>query len=142
MKSFTSVLLAIVAVAAVQAAPAEKRDNIPSGTNCGGTYYSSSDISTAINAAQNDVNSGNYPDNYPHEYYHYSDEDITLTCSGNGPWSEFPLEQGYAYTSSQDDYQSPGADRVIFDTNSYEYCASVTHTGAASRDGFVQCDDN
>ena len=78
----------------------------------------------------------------PHEYYHDSDEDITLYCSGNGPWSEFPLEQGYAYTSSQNNYQSPGADRVIFDTNTYEYCASVTHTGAAKRNGFVQCNDN
>lgn len=66
MKSFTSVLVAVFAVAAitsVQAAPAKKRSGIPDGTNCGGTYYSSSDISTAINAAQNDVNNDSYPDN-------------------------------------------------------------------------------
>jgi hypothetical protein len=45
-------------------------------------------------------------------------------------------------TSSEDDYQSPGADRVIYTTSNGDYCASVTHTGAASYDGFVQCDDN
>jgi hypothetical protein len=66
MKSFTSIFVAVFAVAAiasVQAVPTKKRSSIPDGTNCGGTYYSNSDISTAINAAENDVNSGNYPDN-------------------------------------------------------------------------------
>lgn len=64
MKSFTSVaLLAFVAIVSVQASPVEKREAIPSSTNCGGAQYSRSDISTAINAAENAVNSGNYPDN-------------------------------------------------------------------------------
>jgi hypothetical protein len=95
-------------------------------------------------------------------YYDYSDEDITLYCSGNGPWYEvghaeevqsqtlskgsyhfscqYPiLPDESIYTSPQDDYQSPGTDRVIF-TEDGTYCAVVTHTGAASEDGFVACD--
>ena len=61
---------------------------------------------------------------------------------------------GKIYTSPSNDYQSPGTDRVVF-TGSGTYCAyvisdkvydradmccsTVTHTGAASYDGFVAC---
>ena len=92
-------------------------------------------------------------------YYDEASEDITLHCSGNGPWyevslplfplhssssqlsspSQYPLVPGGAiYLSPSDDYQSPGTDRVIF-TELGTYCAVVTHTGAASYDGFVAC---
>ncbi|UZJ52008.1 hypothetical protein CBS101457_001328 [Exobasidium rhododendri] len=136
MQTFFAIILsALVAVVFAQS-------NLPGGTNCGGTSYSSDDISTAISAAQSDSSSGNLPDNYPHQYYDEASEDITLSCSSSGPYSEFPLEQGYAYTSSSDNYVSPGADRVVYVTSSGEYCAAVTHTGAASYDGFVQCSDS
>lgn len=42
---------------------ASAASNLPDGTNCGGAYYSSDDIATAINAAIDDNNSGNRPDN-------------------------------------------------------------------------------
>lgn len=77
-------------------------------------------------------------DNYPHQYYDETSEDITLCC-GSGPWSEFPLVYNGPYYSSEDNYVSPGPDRVIFQTNTGEFCATVTHTGAASYDGFTQC---
>ncbi len=77
------------------------------------------------------------------------------------------LPDGYVYTSPSNDYQSPGTDRVIFSTNC-TYCAygppiliahvllltdgftlrlvvlnrCVTHTGAATYDGFVSCSDD
>ncbi|PWN46526.1 ustilago Sphaerogena ribonuclease U2 [Violaceomyces palustris] len=99
---------------------------IPTKTNCGGVTYSKSDISTAINAARKDAANGVYPDDYPHAYYQEASEHITLTCTSKGPYSEFPLEHGYAYTSTEDNYVSPGADRVVYVTSSGEYCASVT----------------
>lgn len=35
----------------------------------------------------------------PHQYYDESSEHITLSCDSSGPYSEFPLEQGYACES-------------------------------------------
>ncbi|KAI5117933.1 hypothetical protein M0805_009441 [Coniferiporia weirii] len=115
--------------------------SLPSGTvTCGSNKYTDSAITAAINAGVEDMNSGNLPDNYPHQYYDEASEDITLYCSGNGPWYEFPImPDGSIYTSSSSNYVSPGTDRVIF-TASGTYCAVVTHTGAASYDGFVACD--
>ncbi|SNX84699.1 probable Ribonuclease U2 [Melanopsichium pennsylvanicum] len=110
----------------------------PQSVDCGGNFYSSDDINKAIQAALNDVANGDLPDRYPHSYYDYASEHISLCC-GSGPWSEFPLEQGSIYYSTSSNYVSPGADRVIFQTDSGEFCAAVTHTGAASYDGFTQC---
>ncbi|KZS93715.1 ustilago Sphaerogena ribonuclease U2 complexed with adenosine 2'-Monophosphate [Sistotremastrum niveocremeum HHB9708] len=114
--------------------------SLPSGTvTCGSNKYTSSELTSAINAGLNDLNSNNLQDDYPHQYYDEPSEDITLYCSGNGPWYEFPLVPGGAiYKSTSSHYVSPGTDRVIF-TGSGTYCAVVTHTGAASYDGFVAC---
>ncbi|SPO26274.1 Ribonuclease U2 [Ustilago trichophora] len=112
--------------------------DIPQSTNCGGNVYSYDDINTAIQGALNDVANGDRPDNYPHQYYDEASEDITLCC-GSGPWSEFPLVYNGPYYSTRDNYVSPGPDRVIYQTNTGEFCATVTHTGAASYDGFTQC---
>jgi hypothetical protein len=112
---FYSLIIASVALAA---STAIAQSGVPDGTNCGGTRYTSDDLSTAISAARNDAASGNKPDNCeyqvrcilvtltrsdssfeladPHQYYDEASEDISLVCSGNGPWSEFPLEHGYA----------------------------------------------
>ncbi|TCD68871.1 hypothetical protein EIP91_009586 [Steccherinum ochraceum] len=113
---------------------------LPSGTvTCGSNKYSVSAITAAINAGVKDQSSGNLPDDYPHQYYDEPSENIELWCSGNGPWYEFPImPTGKIYTSTSSNYQSPGTDRVIF-TSSGTYCAVVTHTGAASEDGFVAC---
>lgn len=42
--------------------------DIPQSTNCGGNVYSGDDINTAIQGALQDVQNGDYPDNYPHAY--------------------------------------------------------------------------
>ncbi|KIP04074.1 hypothetical protein PHLGIDRAFT_76528 [Phlebiopsis gigantea 11061_1 CR5-6] len=114
--------------------------SLPSGTvTCGSNKYTASAITAAINAGVDDMNSDYYPDNYPHQYYDEASEDITLYCSGSGPWYEFPImPNGKIYDSTSSNYVSPGTDRVIF-TASGTYCAVVTHTGAASYDGFVAC---
>ncbi|KAL5521038.1 hypothetical protein ACEPAG_8960 [Sanghuangporus baumii] len=116
---------------------------LPSGVvTCGGNRYTVSAITAAINAGVGDMESGNLPDDYPHQYYDEPSEHIQLWCSGNGPWYEFPImPDGSIYTSTSSHYVSPGTDRVIF-TESGTYCAVVTHTGAASYDGFVACDND
>ncbi|KLO18305.1 ustilago Sphaerogena ribonuclease U2 complexed with adenosine 2'-Monophosphate [Schizopora paradoxa] len=130
--------LAALLVAATSALAA-----LPSGTvTCGDNKYSVSELTAAIDAGIKDLDDNNLPDDYPHQYYSESSEHITLYCSGDGPWYEFPLVPGGAiYTSSNSDYQSPGTDRVVF-TESGTYCAVVTHTGAASYDGFVACEND
>lgn len=42
-----------------------------------------------------DYNSGNEPGGYPHAYYQYADEHITVSCGGDS-YLEFPLESGRA----------------------------------------------
>ncbi|PCH33916.1 Ribonuclease/ribotoxin [Wolfiporia cocos MD-104 SS10] len=93
-----------------------KRDN----------YYSYSDITNAINEAED----GGASD-YPHQYHDYEGFDFS-SCSGE--YYEYPLESGEVYEGG-----SPGADRVIYDSYG-DFCACITHTGASSYDGFVECD--
>lgn len=51
----------------------------------------------------------------------------------SGPYQEFPiLQNGNVYTGG-----SPGADRVVFNTNG-AYAGAITHTGA-SGNNFVGC---
>ncbi|KAI3482385.1 hypothetical protein L1887_54940 [Cichorium endivia] len=106
----------------------------PSTTNCGGNVYSSDDINTAIQAGLDDAASGDRPDNYPHSYYVEASEGIELCCSSSGPYSEFPLVYNGPYYSSSDSYVSPGPDRVLYATDSGEYCATVTYVSNLSRD--------
>ncbi|KAF8317478.1 Ribonuclease/ribotoxin [Clavulina sp. PMI_390] len=141
MVSFrTLIAAASVATAALAAVTPINERSLPSGTvTCGSNKYTSSSLTAAITAALKDQSSGNLPDDYPHQYYSEASEHITLYCSGSGPWYEFPiLPSGKIYTSTSSNYQSPGTDRVIF-TSSGTYCATVTHTGAATYDGFVAC---
>ncbi|KZT75078.1 ribonuclease T1 [Daedalea quercina L-15889] len=97
-----------------------------SGCTCGDNTYTSSDISEAIQAAED----GGASD-YPHQYHDYEGFSFP-SCSGT--FYEYPLESGEAY-----DGGSPGADRVIYDSDG-DFCACITHTGASSEDGFVECD--
>ncbi|KAH8110878.1 ustilago Sphaerogena ribonuclease U2 complexed with adenosine 2'-Monophosphate [Phellopilus nigrolimitatus] len=140
---FSKVLSVFLLGASVVTAASVSVAAVPSGTvTCGSNQYTGSAITAAINAGVSDQASGNLPDNYPHQYYDEKSENITLYCSGSGPWYEFPImPDGSIYTSSSSNYVSPGTDRVIF-TESGTYCAVVTHTGAASHDGFVACDDD
>ncbi|TKY86448.1 hypothetical protein EX895_004597 [Sporisorium graminicola] len=133
MKLFATVSTLVIAAGLVAAC------DIPQSTNCGGNVYSYDDMNTAIQGALQDIQNDDYPDNYPHAYRDEPSEGIELCC-GSGPWSEFPLTStGQAYYSTEDNYVSPGPDRVIFVTSTGEFCATVTHTGAASYDGFTQC---
>ncbi|KAF7978717.1 hypothetical protein HWV62_45001 [Athelia sp. TMB] len=113
---------------------------LPTGTvTCGSNGYSATELTSAINAGLLFLLANDLQDDYPHQYYDEASEDITLYCSGDGPWYEYPLVPGGAiYLSPSDNYQSPGTDRVIF-TELGTYCAVVTHTGASSYDGFVAC---
>ncbi|KAK0555118.1 Ribonuclease U2 [Tilletia horrida] len=118
---------------------------VPSSTNCNGRTYTSDDISTAIDAAVQDARNGEYPDSYPHNaslndsYYVEPSEGITLSCSGSGPYYEFPLVKNGPYYSTKSNYVSPGPDRVIYTGNGI-FCADVTHIGSGSST-FGQCDD-
>ncbi|KAH7099980.1 guanyl-specific ribonuclease T1 precursor [Auriculariales sp. MPI-PUGE-AT-0066] len=110
---------------------------LPSGTvTCGSNLYSVSRISSAVAAGGSHVAAGTTvgSNSYPHRFYNY--EGLNMWCSStpSGPWYEFPiLSSGSIYTGG-----SPGADRVVHTTNG-TYCATVTHTGASSTNGFVQC---
>ncbi|CAD0086600.1 unnamed protein product [Aureobasidium mustum] len=96
-------------------------------TTCGDTYYSASQVNAAFNAGYNDyLNGVTYGNsNYPHQYNDYEGFDFPvddMICDvSNG-----------VYTGG-----SPGADRVVFNTNG-EYAGAITHTGASGND-FVGC---
>ncbi|KAJ7305452.1 guanyl-specific ribonuclease C2 [Mycena albidolilacea] len=130
---FTSLIITTVIAALAIASPAPRA--LPSGdVTCGRNVYTVSQVSAAVGggfAHRNDpIGSGNYP----HEYFVESSEHIELFCSGSS-FLEYPiLPGGVAYSGG-----SPGADRVVF-TTSGTYCAVVTHTGAATEDGFTSCE--
>ncbi|KIP12566.1 hypothetical protein PHLGIDRAFT_40767, partial [Phlebiopsis gigantea 11061_1 CR5-6] len=114
--------IALAAVfAAVQGRIARRQSG---GCDCAGTSYTGSDISQAISAAEDGGAS-----NYPHQYHDYEGFSFP-SCSGT--FYEYPLESGSAYNGG-----SPGADRVIYDTDG-DFCACLTHHGA-SGDNFVEC---
>lgn len=87
-------------------------------------------LSRSLNS---DENSGSSPSGYPHAYYQYADEHITLSCNDADQYLEFPLENGYGFTGG-----SPGAYRAIF-TEDGEFCAVVYHE-SRSDNSFAQCD--
>ncbi|KAH0368601.1 guanyl-specific ribonuclease F1, partial [Aureobasidium melanogenum] len=101
-----------------------------SSTTCGNTYYSASQVSAAFNAGYNDyLNGVTYGNSdYPHTYNDYEGFDFPV----DGPYQEFPIKKSGVYTGG-----SPGADRVVFNTNG-EYAGAITHTGASGND-FVGC---
>ncbi|PAV18076.1 Ribonuclease ribotoxin [Pyrrhoderma noxium] len=138
---FSDVIKNRFVISSIHASPLKR--SLPSGVvTCGSNRYTVSAITAAIDAGVNDMDEGVYPDNYPHQYYDYADEHITLYCSGDGPWYEFPImPDGSIYYSTSNNYVSPGTDRVVF-TESGTYCAVVTHTGASSTNGFVACDND
>lgn len=71
-------------------------------------------------------------DEYPHQYHDYEGFDFPTSA----PWYEFPILSSYAVYSGG----SPGADRVIFDSEG-DFDSLITHTGA-SGDDFVACVEN
>ncbi|KAF2155385.1 ribonuclease-domain-containing protein [Myriangium duriaei CBS 260.36] len=118
---------AILVSSAFGAAILRRQDE---GQSCGNTYYSNSAVNAAIQQGYNYYQEGQEVHSYPHTYNDY--EGFTFD-NVEGPYQEFPiLSSGNLYTGG-----SPGADRVIFNTNG-EYAGVITHTGASGND-FVAC---
>ncbi|KAF3483983.1 guanyl-specific ribonuclease F1 [Arthroderma uncinatum] len=120
-------LFSLVAVATAAPATLQARG----ATTCGSTYYSSSQVTAASNAACGYVQNGGTAggSTYPHVYHNYEG----FYFQGlSGPFYEFPLRTSGVYTGG-----SPGADRVII-TGSCQQAGQITHTGA-SGSGFVAC---
>ncbi|KAL1585152.1 hypothetical protein WHR41_06508 [Cladosporium halotolerans] len=128
---YTSIIATFALAASVLGAPApvEKRQG---AVTCGSTYYSSSQVAQAVNQGCDYYQSGQQvgSNDYPHRYNNYEGFDFRAS----GPWQEFPLLRSGPYTGG-----SPGADRVVFNTNC-QYAGSITHTGA-SGNAFVGCSD-
>jgi len=121
--SAACVIISVLLVGCQAAGLIAKRQS--SGCTCGDNSYTSDDIQDAIKAAD-DGGAGDYP----HQYHDYEGFDFP---SCNGTFYEYPLESGNTYNGG-----SPGADRVIYDDDG-DFCACITHTGASSKDGFVEC---
>ncbi|KAH8695461.1 Ribonuclease/ribotoxin, partial [Talaromyces proteolyticus] len=98
---------------------------------CGSTCYWQSDIDDALNKGYSLYKSGDTADDYPHTYR----DDEGFDFPVDGPYQEFPILSSYeVFTGSG----SPGADRVIFNEDG-DFAGLITHTGASSYDGFVEC---
>ncbi|CEH13017.1 guanyl-specific ribonuclease f1 [Ceraceosorus bombacis] len=121
---FAFALVALAAVAA--AAPLEKRVS----PNCGGKSFSNTNVNQAISNGVNDAASSS---SYPHTYNNYEGFDFSGECSDRS-YQEFPLvTKSGGYTGG-----SPGAYRVIYGTNTGNFCGAIYH--ASSDNSFSQCD--
>ncbi|KAL9716555.1 hypothetical protein Ac2012v2_001003 [Leucoagaricus gongylophorus] len=117
------IMAAYFAVQFVAAIPLE--DNAARSCSCAGRSYGATVVQNGINKARSGGAS-----NYPHQYRNF--EGFSFGCSGN-TYFEYPIISGSVYTGG-----APGADRVIYDNNG-SFCACLTHTGAPTTNGFVEC---
>ncbi|PYH97636.1 RNase Ms,minor [Aspergillus ellipticus CBS 707.79] len=121
-------LLPLLLSSSLVAASAEPRDSC--AYTCGDTCYWSSDVSAAQAKGYGLYEDGETVHDYPHVYHDYEGFDFSVS----GTYYEYPIMDDFdVYTGG-----SPGADRVIFNEND-ELAGLITHTGASSEDGFVQC---
>lgn len=98
---------------------------------CGSVCYYQSTINNAVSDGYSRYQNGNTQGGYPHTYNNYEGFDFPVS----GPYQEYPVMSSFkAYNGG-----SPGADRVIFNTQG-AYAGAITHTGA-SGNNFVACDD-
>ncbi|KAJ5130041.1 Guanine-specific ribonuclease N1/T1 [Penicillium bovifimosum] len=96
---------------------------------CGSVCYTSSAVSAAQAAGYKLYKAGDDANDYPHVYNNYEGFDFSVPKT----YYEFPImSSGNVYTGG-----SPGADRVIFNTND-QLAGVITHTGA-SGNNFVSC---
>jgi hypothetical protein len=115
---------------------------------CGSVCYTSSQVSAARSKGYSYYQAGTEAGSstYPHTYNNYEGFDFPVS----GPYQEFPLKTSGAYTGGKlihdeeevemvltGDSGSPGADRVIFNTQG-QLAGEITHTGASGND-FVAC---
>ncbi|KAK3685310.1 Ribonuclease/ribotoxin [Podospora appendiculata] len=130
MVQFLSAVLAFVSAVAVSAAaiPADVEARACAYT-CGTVCYTSAQITAAKSKGYSLYQAGSTLNSYPHVYHNY--EGFSFPTAA--PWYEFPILSSHAvYTGG-----SPGADRVIFDSNG-ALDKLITHTGA-SGNNFVAC---
>ncbi|RAK72323.1 extracellular guanyl-specific ribonuclease RntA [Aspergillus fijiensis CBS 313.89] len=110
--------------------PKEKVERASCAYTCGSHCYTSSAVSAAQAEGYSLYKSGETLNDYPHVYHDYEGFDFSVS----GTYYEFPiLSDGDVY-----DGGSPGADRVIFNTAD-KLAGVITHTGASSSSGFVEC---
>ncbi|KAH8433774.1 hypothetical protein N8T08_002068 [Aspergillus melleus] len=128
---FTKVLtLTTLLLTGALAAPAPQPVARASYT-CGSNTYSSSAVNSAKNAGYELYSDGETvgSNNYPHKYNNYEGFDFPVS----GTYQEWPiLSSGSIYSGG-----SPGADRVVFNTQN-QLAGVITHTGA-SGNNFVEC---
>ncbi|PWY86676.1 RNase Ms,minor [Aspergillus heteromorphus CBS 117.55] len=121
-------LLLSSSLVAASAHDTERRDSC--AYYCGSTCYWSSDVSAAQAKGYELQQDGETVHDYPHVYHDYEGFDFSVS----GTYYEYPIMDDYDVY----DGGSPGADRIIFNGDD-ELAGLITHTGASSEDGFVQC---
>ncbi|CEJ81520.1 hypothetical protein VHEMI01641 [[Torrubiella] hemipterigena] len=127
MVSAKIITAALSLVVAVAASPAKRESCV---YRCGGVCYWQSDIDAAVQKGFSDLQNGQTEHSYPHQYNDREGFDFPTSA----PWYEYPILSSYKVYSGG----SPGADRVIFDSQG-NLDSLITHTGA-SGNNFVACD--
>ncbi|CAE7177794.1 unnamed protein product [Rhizoctonia solani] len=107
------------------------------GATCGGNQFTAANVEAAAAAAASHIanNSQIGRNKYPHKFNNR--EGFTFQSDCNAPFFEFPIFKSQVYTGG-----SPGPDRVVIGSVNGEdaaFCGLITHTGAAGRNGFLQC---
>ncbi|KAL9531941.1 Guanyl-specific Ribonuclease [Sphaerulina musiva] len=128
-----ALLFAVGTVSAPTALPADGNVIVTrqSATTCGSYQYTAARVRAALNQGVMYYNNGQQvgDNDYPHTFNNREGFNFAVS----GPYQEFPiLQNGNVYTGG-----SPGADRVVFNTNG-AYAGAITHTGA-SGNNFVGC---
>ncbi|PBK81398.1 ribonuclease-domain-containing protein [Armillaria gallica] len=115
------------------AAPVAAQHKLPPSTvTCGTNTYSDTQIQAAIKKGHAHINMPIGDGNYPHDFKNGEGLPMGPGCAKR-PYYEFPILTHGVY-----DGKDPETDRVIFKPNGH-YCALITHTDAATRNGFVSC---
>ncbi|KAK5989376.1 Guanyl-specific ribonuclease N1 [Cladobotryum mycophilum] len=129
-KVIAAVVSLLTASASAAAVPLEARASCV--YTCGSVCYWQTDIDDALAKGYSLYSSGDAEDSYPHQYNDYEG----FKFPTGSPWYEFPILSSFkVYTGG-----SPGADRVIFDSQG-NFDSLITHTGA-SGNNFVACKKN
>ncbi|EMD34467.1 hypothetical protein CERSUDRAFT_97720 [Gelatoporia subvermispora B] len=108
--------------------------------NCGGTNIKVGGVQRNLNEGVRLQRSGQQIPSgdsaralYPHTYNDRDGLNLARTCPGQ-LW-EFPLVKGDQPFKAG---EKAGPNRVVF-SQTGDYCASITHTGASTPNGFVLC---
>lgn len=124
-------LLSLLPLAFALVTPSQLEGRTACAYTCGSVCYYQSDVDEAVAQGYGYYEDGQQvgSNDYPHTETNYENIDFYVS----GPYQEFPILSTYkVYTGG-----SPGADRVVFNTNG-QLAGVVTHTGASGND-FVPC---